>query len=124
MKYDDSYDPPAPFAEIVLRNIQTGKRSEKLKVLLDTGADISLLPLSAIKKLKIPPTNESVQLFGFNESQTISEIYNLQIIFLGKRVTGNYCAVDDTTGILGRDVLNEFCLTFEGKNLEWKECAP
>lgn len=40
MKYDESYDPPAPIAEIVLRNPQTGRRSEKIKALLDTGADI------------------------------------------------------------------------------------
>ncbi|CAN5736238.1 hypothetical protein BH20ACI4_BH20ACI4_06400 [soil metagenome] len=119
MKYDDSYDPPAPFAEIVLRNIQTSQRSEKLRVLLDTGADISLLPLSAIRKLKISPTNETVELFGFNESQTVSEIYHLQVVFLGKRITGNYCAIDDEAGILGRDVLNEFSILFDGLKLNW-----
>jgi hypothetical protein len=40
MKYDDTFEPPAPIAEIVLRDMQTGKRSEKFKMILDTGADI------------------------------------------------------------------------------------
>ena len=90
-------------------------------MLLDTGSDISLLPLSAIRKLKISPTNETVKLSGFDESQTVSEIYHLQIVFLGKRVTGNYCAIDDETGILGRDVLNEFSILFDGLNLNWRD---
>jgi len=124
MKYDDSYNPPAPIAEIVLRNIETGERSAKIKVLLDTGSDISLVPISILESLQIQPSEESVNLFGFDENKSTAELFDLQIVFLGKRITGNYCGINDTIGILGRDVLNEFCITFDGKNLEWKECAP
>lgn len=124
MRYDDSFDPPAPMAEIVLRNIETGERSAKAKVLLDTGADISLVPFSMLESLQIESSKESVNLFGFDENKSTAELYNLQIVYLGKRITGNYCGIDDEIGILGRDVLNEFCLTFDGENLEWKECAP
>ena len=123
MKYDDSYNPPAPMAEIVLRNIETGKRSAKVKVLLDTGADISLVPISILESLQIRPSEETVNLFGFDENKSTAELFNLQIVFLGKRITGNYCGINDTIGILGRDILNDFCITFDGKNLEWKECA-
>ena len=121
MKYDESFDPPAPIAKIVLRNTETGERLGNVSVLLDTGADISLLPLSAINQLQIEPSDETVNLIGFDESKSTTEIYQLQIIFLGKRLTGNYCAIDDEIGILGRDVLNEFSITFDGRNLEWKE---
>ena len=119
--YSQSFDPPAPIAELILRNIETGERAGDVSVLLDTGADISLLPLSAIEKLKIETSGETVNLIGFDESKSTSEIYRLQVIFLGKRFTGDYCAIDDEIGILGRDVLNEFSITFDGKNLEWKE---
>jgi predicted aspartyl protease len=119
MKYDESFDPPAPIAEIVLRNAQTGAQSAKIKMLLDTGADISLLPLKIIEQTKIEAANETINLFGFDENQTVAEIYHLQIIFLGKKISGNYCAVNDETGILGRDVLNEFSILFNGKKLEW-----
>lgn len=53
MKYDETFAPPAPVAEIVLRNVKTGERIGKIVALLDTGADVSLLPLSAIKKFKL-----------------------------------------------------------------------
>jgi len=121
MKYDESYDPPAPVAEIILRNPQSGERSAKVKALLDTGADISLLPEAIVTQLKIEASADSVNLFGFDESQSVAQLYNLQIIFLNKRVSGNYCVADDQTAILGRDVLNEFSILFDGVNLEWKK---
>jgi len=121
MNYDQSFDPPAPIAKIVLRNTETGERVKNISVFLDTGADISLLPTSAIEKLQITSSDESVNLIGFDESQSISKLYRLQVIFLGKRITGTYCVIDDQIGILGRDVLNEFSITFDGKNSEWKE---
>ena len=120
-KYDNSYDPPAPVAEITLRNSITGKRIENVFVLLDTGADVSLLPLTAIEKLEIAPSDAKINLIGFDNSQSVSEIYALQVIFLGKRLTGEYCATDSPVGILGRDVLNELSIIFDGINLEWKE---
>lgn len=119
--YSQTFDPPAPIANITLRNVETGERTGDVSVLLDTGADISLLPLSAIRKLKIELSGETVDLIGFDESKSTSEIYRLQVIFLGKRFTGDYCAIDGEIGILGRDVLNEFSITFDGKSLEWKE---
>ncbi len=120
-KYDESFDPPAPVAVVVLRNIKTGERTESVYVQLDTGADVSLLPLRAIEKLQIEPSGEPVKLVGFNESESVADAYNLQIVFLGKRLTGDYCAIDSDIGILGRDVLNEFSITFDGKHLKWKE---
>jgi hypothetical protein len=44
----------------------------------------------------------------------------LQVIFLGKRFTGKYCVIDEKIGILGRDVLNQVSILFDGVNLEWK----
>lgn len=119
--YDKSFDPPAPIAVIALRNPETGERIEKVSVLLDTGADVSLLPLSAIESLQIKPSGETISLVGFDGSESASNVYNLQIIFLGKRLTGEYCAIDEDAGVLGRDVLNEFSIIFDGKSLVWKE---
>ncbi|MBC7798149.1 MAG: hypothetical protein H7Z37_14855 [Pyrinomonadaceae bacterium] len=121
MKYSESFDPPAPIAEIVLQNIETGERVETVSVLLDTGADVSLLPFSAIGKLNTEPSGEKVKLVGFDESENIADVYTLQIIFLGKRLTGDYCAIENEIRIIGRDVLNHFSIIFDGKSLEWKE---
>jgi hypothetical protein len=120
-KYDETFDPPAPVAEISLRNVVTGERIGDVVMLLDTGADVTLLPLPAIEKLRIEPSGEKVNLIGFDENRSSSDAYSLQIIFLGKRLTGEYCAINADIGILGRDVLNAFSIVFDGVNLEWRE---
>ncbi|MDQ6787908.1 MAG: aspartyl protease family protein [Acidobacteriota bacterium] len=121
-KYDESFEPPAPVAKIALREIETGKRVKDIPMLLDTGADISLLPSSTIKNLKIKPLqNETFELEGIYGSQKSVEVFYLQVIFLGKRFTGKYCVIDDEIGILGRDVLNQVSILFDGLNLSWQE---
>lgn len=124
-KFDPSYEPPAPTTKIILRNIATGERLRNIDMLLDTGADITLLPKSYIETLEIKPSeNQKYELTGFDGSIVLAEIFYLQIIFLGKRFTGNYCVVDSRTGVLGRDILNQISLLFDGPNLEWDEIRP
>ncbi len=121
MKYDESLKPPAPIAKIAARNTETGERARDISVLLDTGSDVSLLPKSVLGSLGISPLpNESYRLEGFDGSQISAKVFYLQVVFLGNRFTGKYCVIDDEIGILGRDVLNEFAILFDGKNLEWK----
>jgi hypothetical protein len=74
-----------------------------------------------IEQMKIEAAIERVNLFGFDEIQRVAKIYNLQIVFLGKRISGNVCAIEDEIGILGRDVLNQFSILYDGINLDWKE---
>ena len=122
MKYNESFEPPAPIAKIALREIGTGERVKNVSMLLDTGADISLLPKSAVKNLKIEPLqNETFALEGVYGGQKSVEVFYLQVIFLGKRFTGKYCVIDDEIGILGRDVLNQVSILFDGLNLTWQE---
>lgn len=119
-KYDNDYEPPAPIAKIALRNPETGERLKNISTLLDTGADISL-PLSALKTLQIHPLEEQIKLVGFDNSIDFHEIYELQVIFLGKRFFGKYCAIGEDVGIIGRDILNQVSILFYGNKLEWEE---
>ncbi len=120
-KFDLAYDPPAPVANITLKTIDSGERLRDVKMLLDTGSDITLLPKVFLLKLGIEPSDKAYELIGFDGHIIKSEIYHLQVIFLGKRFTGNYCAVDDVVGILGRDILNQITILFDGPSLEWDE---
>ena len=43
--YDESYSPPAPIAEAILRSPDTGELVSNISMLLDTGADLTLVPL-------------------------------------------------------------------------------
>ena len=51
MKYDENFEPPAPIAQAQLRNTETGNRVKNVPMLLDTGADISFLPIHFVKNL-------------------------------------------------------------------------
>lgn len=121
-KYDESFEPPAPTAEIIIKNSENGRKISNIPMLLDTGADVSLLPLTKLQELGIKPLeNEFYQLQGFQGGEFTAEVFYLQVVFCRKQFSGKYCATDDEIGILGRDVLNQTSLLFNGLNLTWQE---
>jgi len=59
-EYDaENFDPPAPVAYVILRNLATGAFLQDVRMLIDTGADATLLPSSAIEQLEIAPEEET-----------------------------------------------------------------
>lgn len=116
-RYDQSFEPPAPIAKISLRKIESGERIKDVLVMLDTGADISLIPTSSIQNLNINSSGEKIRLSGFSNNNGVYDVYELQVIFLGIRFTGKFCSIDDNIGILGRDVLNQVSIVLTAKIL-------
>jgi len=52
--YDTSqFEPPAPLADVTLRNPDTGLTASNVPMLLDTGADVSLIPHTTLKALDL-----------------------------------------------------------------------
>ena len=66
--YDSvSFDPPAPVARVVLRSPETGDTSGDLPAVLDTGADITLIPRSAAAQIGLLPVpGVTYELAGFD----------------------------------------------------------
>ncbi len=121
-KYDESFEPPAPIAQVQIRKIESGERVKNIPVLLDTGADISLLPRQTVENLDIQPIpNKNFKLEGYDGIEKTVDVYHFQVIFLNKRFTGKYCLIEDNIGILGRDILNRLSILFDGNNLIWSE---
>jgi hypothetical protein len=48
------FNPPAPVAQVMLRNPHSGATVFDVLLLVDTGADITLLPRIAIEQLGVP----------------------------------------------------------------------
>lgn len=91
-------------------------------MLLDTGSDITLLSRNYCEAIGVKVSEtESLELEGFNQTTSIAYYVSLEFIFLNKLFRGKFLVYDQQEGILGRDVLNEFSIVFDGINLEWNE---
>jgi hypothetical protein len=121
--YDAShYFPPAPVAHVTLRDINSAAVIPNVILLIDTGADITLLPRSATEKLGLKPlSGQEYQLRGFDGTPRVVEGVELDMIFLRKAFRGRYLLIDGEHGVLGRDVLSTFVLLFDGPKNEWSE---
>lgn len=122
MKYSDKSQPPAPIANVILRNIETLESVSNVPMLLDTGSDITLLPKSFCEEIGVAISEtEFLELEGFNNSTSLAYYVRLEFIFLNKMFRGKFLVYDADEGIIGRDVLNEFSIVFDGKNFSWYE---
>jgi predicted aspartyl protease len=119
---DDDFDPPAPVVYAVLRNLTTGVSLNNVPLLIDTGADATALPSAYVEKLGIEPNeHKSYEAVGFDGQSRIIHMAELEIEFLDYRFKGQFLLVDQPIGYLGRNILNNLRLVFDGPRGEWGE---
>jgi hypothetical protein len=93
-----------------------------VSLLVDTGADITLLPRSAVEQLGVQLLeDEQYELQGFDGQRTVTFGVELDMLFLSKAFRGRYLLVDDAHGVLGRDVLASVAILLHGPRQEWNE---
>lgn len=89
--YDEShFNPPAPVARVTLRNPDNGQSVADVLMLIDSGADATLLPKSAVTTLGIVGTGEQYQLVAFDGTTTESEAVRADLVFLNRRFRGRF----------------------------------
>lgn len=131
--YDKSYSPPAPTTEIrvttsLARQIDEGVDvSKEVKMILDTGADVSLIPKSVITELenllgmKLPYKRK--QVLDYSGERFFHKTYLLTLLpQSGKFGDGRslyFLEYNGNEGILGRDVLNDYLICLNGPKLTW-----
>jgi hypothetical protein len=81
--YDTShFDPPAPLAQVTLRSPERTTELADVAMLLDSGADVTLVPRSAVQMLGVDIDLEaSYELMGFDGNISIAPAVELDLVF-------------------------------------------
>ncbi|MCC6125874.1 MAG: hypothetical protein IT426_12980 [Pirellulales bacterium] len=117
-----TYQPPAPVASVVIRTLDNQNSISNVPMLIDSGSDVTLIPELCVRHLSLEAYQQGdYQLMAFDGSKTTARSVQCELLFLRRAYIGVYLLTDDTTGILGRDVLNHLCLVLDGPGLNWRE---
>jgi hypothetical protein len=124
--YDSgSFIPPAPLALVILRNPENGAVQRDVPMLLDTGADVSLLPLAPVLRMGVVPAeDERFELTGFDGTTSLASLARVELIFLKRLFRAPFPLIEEDYGILGRNILNTLPLLFDGPKLIWDVAQP
>lgn len=120
--YDSAlFTPPAPLARVVLRNPESGATQTDVPMLLDTGADVSLIPQASISSLALATISDTrYELVGFDGNSSFAQVVRVELIFLERTFRGQFLLTGQDWGILGRNILNAIPLLFDGPRLRWE----
>ena len=90
-------------------------------MLLDTGADLTLLPSVAVKDTNIQPIPDFYEeLLAFDNHKVLAQVVLATIHIEGRTIKGEFPIVEQPIGVMGRNVLNLFPILFDGPRLSWE----
>lgn len=114
------FEPPAPMASVTVRSEQLSIAIRNVPMLPDTGTDVSVLSRSHVLSF-VAPDAKQYELEAFDGTKSIAPAVIAELNFLGKSFRGQFLLTDGCHGILGRNVLNNLSLLFDGPALRRME---
>jgi hypothetical protein len=116
--YDMSVLPPAPVAQVEVR-VQERLSPVVVPMLLDSGSDVTIVPLSAAEEAGATLRPYDSPLQTYSGELVYRDRARLSIKLLRYTFHGDYLVDDIPVGILGRNVLNALVLRLDGPSLTW-----
>ena len=114
------FDPPAPLALVIVKSEQLGIVIRDVPMLLDTGADVSLIPRSQVATL-LSADAKQYELEAFDGTKSTAPAVTAELQFLDKSFRAQFLLIDNWHGVLGRNILNNLFLLFDGPSQKWTE---
>ena len=115
-RYNTSIDPPAAYLPVRMTNPDTGA-SIRLPAKIDSGAAMSVLPQTAVADLALEPTGD-ILASGYDRRVALLPTYSVTFGIEDYTFQDIEITVSPRKDVLlGRDVLNYFILTLNGKDL-------
>lgn len=112
--YDASVDPPAPVFPIQV-STPAGDQGVMLAMLVDTGADCTLLPAPVVRSLRLPQI-DVISLSGVGGTKQRATVHAARVKLADLHLLVRVVAFADEA-ILGRDLLNQAVMMLDGPGL-------
>lgn len=85
------FDPPAPLARVSLRSLHNGAIVTDVPMLIDSGADVTLIPGTFINELRLElDQNESYELASFDGQKSTTKSVQLDLVFQTRTFRGRF----------------------------------
>ena len=122
--YDPDFSPPAPVLEVIVHHPKTADLKTKVHAQLDPGSDISVLPESTAHAIGLQRDGE-LEVEGYDGLVARMPLCVVTLEVAGEILTPmSIMVMPRSLAILGRDVLNHFILTLNGKDLTFELQDP
>ena len=118
--FDRDFTPPAPVADVVVTHPVSSVNSGGLRGKLDTGADLTVIPESLVPQLALA-ARAHVWVRGYDGTFSQRPVYYVRFSLEGHELPAVRCIATDRRNVLvGRNVLNRFVITLDGRNLRFE----
>ena len=110
--FDDSFEPPASVLPVRVSGLEDRAPAALLRMLVDTGADCTLIPAKIARSLRLPVIDR-VDIQGVAGKVQQAAVHAARIRVGSLRALIRVVALGEES-LLGRDVLNRLILTIDG----------